>query len=96
MPKKYLDVQSLSTDDLQSHIIGDALKDDVIKILWDRITLSSSSPSDRHMLLRSVVKLCSTVRIHAYAEKVTDLFKKKQKKGTRKILKQQGTQIAYK
>ena len=90
--REYLDSRSQPTENILSKIEEDALKTKSITNLWD--TMSSSIPNtpEKIGLLKAVIKLWSTIRVHSFAEGWTDKFQKSHKKATRKTLKQRGTE----
>ena len=90
--RQYLDIRTEPIEIMLSKIEDDALKTDSVRSLWDNMAASISSSSQRVELLKSVIKLWSTIRIHSFAIAWTDLLNKGHRKGIRKTLKQCGTE----
>ena len=88
--RKHLDTRSPLLDNL--HLIEeDALRACTQMHIWDSV----HEPTDiRNEVLKSIIKLWCTVRIHSFSEVWTDKIHKNQRKGTRKTLKQKGTDKA--
>ena len=92
--RKFLDVRTTPTEHIQSKIIDAALDSHDVLTYWQDLTehkLSENCDVDSSELLRAIITLWSTIRIHSFAEGWTDKFQKSFKKGTRKTLQQKNT-----
>ena len=84
----YLDTrsQTITTDSIVCKIEQQSLQTESITTLWNSM-IPSIPAAERADLLKSVVKLWTTIRVHSFAEGWTDKFQKSTKKATRKTLK---------
>ena len=64
--RQHLDVRTDPSDVMLSKIEEDALKTEAVTSLWETMTVSLDTASQKMDLLKSVIKLWSTIRIHSY------------------------------
>ncbi len=65
--RHHLDVRTDPSDVMLSKIEEDALKTEAVTSLWETMTVSLDTASQKMDLLKSVIKLWSTIRIHSFA-----------------------------
>ena len=88
----FLDTRSpsITTDALKSKIEQKSLQSNDIIVLWDDMVRTIPA-AERVNLLKLVIGIWTNIRVHSFAEGVTEIFQKSNKKSTRKTLKQLGT-----
>jgi len=86
--RQFLDERTVPKAHLQSCIVDVALGSQDVLMHWHDLTECEGTEADTCVLLREIIILWSTIRIHSFAEGWTD---KNSRKGTRKTLKQKGT-----
>ncbi len=59
--RRHLDIRTDPSDDMLSKIEEDALKTEAVTSLWETMTVSLATSSQRIELLKSVIKLWSTI-----------------------------------
>ena len=81
----YLDIrsQTITTDSIVCKIEQQSLQTESITTLWCSM-VPSIPAAERADLLKSVVKLWTTIRVHSFAEGWTDKFQKSTNKATKK------------
>ena len=75
--------QTIITDGITSKIEQKFLQTESVTELWDEM-IPSIPASERVNVLQSVIKLWTNIRVHSFAEGLTDIFQKSKKKSTRK------------
>lgn len=89
--RQFLDERTVPKAHLQSCIVDAALGSQDVLMHWHDLTECEGTEADTCVLLREIIILWSTIRIHSFAEGWTDKFQKNSRKGTRKTLQQKGT-----
>ena len=84
--RKYLDIRAQPTENILSKIEEDALNTESITRLWNVMASSIPGMPERIGLLKAVIKLWSTIRVHSFAEGWTDKFKRVIKRLLEKLL----------
>ena len=88
--RKYLDTRTKPSGDISAAIVQDALQNARVLNKWSSVA-DFDDLEWRAELLQDICKLWITIRSHAFAQGWTDKFGKVSKKGTRKTLKNKGT-----
>ena len=90
--RQFLDTRTVPTDHIIARIEEVALSTEAIMQSWRKLASSHHGlETDMVDLLKAVITLWSTIRVHSFAEGWSDKFSKNFKKGTRKTLKEKNT-----